>query len=207
MGQLAATRIGWENEHLAAFLLSRISFVANPITVSDDIGSDFFCTLFESRSENNAEQLIPRNSFAIQIQGAEGIIPATNKIQYLDKLELPFFVGIVDRDRLQLRIYSGEYIAILFPLYGIPLALRLSPVPATEIETAGYCTIEQDQNLVAVDALLRLPFVMEIGAHDSRDDTLKKAKRLSGLCSECMTTFPQELAKSTYLCSANPIQS
>lgn len=204
MGQLAGTRIGWENEHLATFLLSKIAFVANPITVADDIGSDFFCTLFESRTKNNAEQLFPRNSFAIQIKSKEGTIHATNKIQYLDKLELPFFVGIVDQNKLQLRIYSGEYLPILFPLYGIPLGLRLSPVPAKKIETDGYCKVTRDKNFVALNALLRLPFVMEIGAHESRSDTLKKAQRLGELCSRIHDNISARTSKEYIFRTGQP---
>lgn len=181
MGHLAAPRIGWENEHLAAFLLSRISFVANPVTVADDIGTDFFCTLFESRTENNAEQLFPRNSFAIQIKSKEETIPATNKIQYLSKLELPFFVGVVDRDHLLLRIFSGEYLPILFTQHGVPQEeLRLSPVLSTDIER--YCEVTTGQNLEPLRAFLKLPFVMEICAQESRTDVLVKAQRLSELC-------------------------
>lgn len=183
MAHLAAPRIGWENEHLATFLLSRISFVANPITVADDIGSDFFCTLFVSRTENNAEQLFPRNSFAIQIKSSDAIIPATNKIEYLDKLELPFFVGIVDRAHLNLRIYSGEYIPILLTEYGIPRELKLLPTSTEEIATKRYCDVTQDHELVALSALLRLPFVAEICAQDSRENILSKAQRLGELCS------------------------
>jgi hypothetical protein len=44
---VAGPRRGWENEHLAAVLLSGVSFIAHPLTIGDDIGSDFFCTLFE----------------------------------------------------------------------------------------------------------------------------------------------------------------
>jgi len=183
MGQLADTRIGWENEHLATFLLSRISFVANPITVADDIGSDFFCTLFESKTQNGKEQLFPRNSFAIQIKSSEEAIPATNKIQYLDKLELPFFVGVINREHLRLRIYSGEYVPIIFTKYGLPRELRLSLVSADVIEDKGYCEVKQDNDLIATDALLRLPFIMEICAKDSRDDILGKAQQLGELCS------------------------
>jgi hypothetical protein len=62
VAQLGRFRKGWENEHLASFLLSRIAFVANPLTVADDIGSDFFCTLFEVF---NGDSLFPRNSLAI----------------------------------------------------------------------------------------------------------------------------------------------
>jgi hypothetical protein len=45
--QLAIPHNGWDNEHLATFLLSRIAFVATPVKVGDDIGIDVFCTVFE----------------------------------------------------------------------------------------------------------------------------------------------------------------
>ncbi len=117
MSHLGKFRKGWENEHLASFLLSRISFVANPLTVTDDVGSDFFCTLFEV---SEADQLFPRSSFAIQIKSSKDQIDATGKIEHLRKLELPFFVGVVDQRNLRLSIYSGDYLPIFFSHYGIP---------------------------------------------------------------------------------------
>lgn len=123
MPHLGKLHKGWENEHLASFLLSRISFVANPVTVGDDVGSDFFCTLFEV---SEADQLFPRNSLAIQIKSSKDPVDATSKIEYLEKLELPFFVGVVDQNKLRLSIYSGEYLPILFSHYGIPQGLKLS---------------------------------------------------------------------------------
>ena len=195
MGQLAETRIGWENEHLAAFLLSRISFVANPITVSDDVGSDFFCTLFESRIENDAEQLFPRNSFAIQIKSKEETILAANKIEYLTKLELPFFVGVIDRENLRLNIYSGEYIPLLFTKYGIPQKeLKLSPVRDV-VDITDYCQIKTDENLKVLTALLRMPFVMEISARDNRDTILAKARQVSDLCTRMHQNISARVSK------------
>ena len=47
MAPLYRTHLGWENEQLAHYLLSRFSFVAHPATVGDDIGSDFYCTIFD----------------------------------------------------------------------------------------------------------------------------------------------------------------
>jgi len=183
MAQLAATRIGWENEHLATFLLSRISFVANPITVSDDVGSDFFCTLFESQIENNAEQLFPRNSFAIQIKSKEETILATNKIEYLTKLELPFFVGVIDREKLQLNIYSGEYVPLLFTKHGISRnELKLAPVRDV-VGITDYCRTTTDENLQVLTAFLRMPFVMGICASEKQDTILAKARQVSALCS------------------------
>ena len=183
MGQLAATRIGWENEHLAAFLLSKISFVANPITVSDDVGSDFFCTLFESRIENDKEQLFPRNSFAIQIKSKEETILATNKIGYLRELELTFFVGVIDQKDLRLNIYSGEYVPLLFTEHGIPQKeLKLSPV-RNVVGIKDYCRTTTDKSLQVLTAFLKMPFVMEISARDTRDTILAKARQASDLCS------------------------
>ena len=42
MPHLAVTRRGWQNEHLSAFLLSKISYVAHPSRIGDDLG----CWLF-----------------------------------------------------------------------------------------------------------------------------------------------------------------
>jgi hypothetical protein len=41
MPHFYTVRSGWEGERLAEYLLSRFSFVAQPITTADDVGSDF----------------------------------------------------------------------------------------------------------------------------------------------------------------------
>jgi hypothetical protein len=64
--QLASPHKGWENEHLATFLLSRIAFVAGPVTVADDIGTDIFCTLFEVGKHKGQDVLLPRSSIESQ---------------------------------------------------------------------------------------------------------------------------------------------
>src|SRR3989442_8991321 len=79
MPHLAVPRKGWENEHLATFLLSQIAFVAHPLTVADDVGSDFFCTLFEPTAQDGTQMLFPLNSFAIQVKSNRDNVNATNK--------------------------------------------------------------------------------------------------------------------------------
>lgn len=111
MPHLYKIRKGWENEHLAKFILSKISFLAEPSTIADDIGSDIFCTLFRIEDKR---YLIPQNSFAIQIKSNEDEIEITNKKNYLDRLEIPFFVGVVNKDKSKLSIYAGEYISDYF---------------------------------------------------------------------------------------------
>ena len=113
---LHSFRQGWQSENLARYILSKFSFVAEPSNISDDLGSDFFCTLFKIKKIQGKDYLLPRNSFAIQIKSIKTIekdnyrISITNKINYLEGLEVPFFIGVVDRDDSKLTIYSGEEI-------------------------------------------------------------------------------------------------
>jgi hypothetical protein len=173
VAHLAKFRKGWKNENLASFLLSRISFVAHPVTVADDVGSDFFCTLFENPK---ARELFPRGSFAIQIKSSKGPIKATNKIEYLEKLELPFFVGVVDQGKLTLSIYSGEYLPILFSQHGIPQVLSLSPDDGN-IRYDNYCDKSGD------DYVLRMPFVLALKAGEDRKSVADSGRKLLHLCS------------------------
>src|SRR6266851_1938733 len=96
---LLAPRKGWENERLASYLLSRFSFVAQPSTIADDLGSDFFCTIFEIvTGTSGRDSLRPLSSFAIQVKSSVEPVPMDNKIDYLQRLELPFFLGVVSQD-------------------------------------------------------------------------------------------------------------
>jgi hypothetical protein len=103
MGHLKSTRVGWENERLAEFLLSRISFIATPAKTSDDVGTDFICTLFkeqEMTGDGNKKwvELFPTQSFAIQVKtGAPSIVDITKHLGYLQALEMPFFLGFVEQ--------------------------------------------------------------------------------------------------------------
>jgi hypothetical protein len=177
MPHLGRFRKGWENERLASFLLSRISFVANPMTVADDIGSDFFCTLFEVAE---GDKLFPRSSFAIQIKSSKDEIDATEKIEYLAKLELPFFVGVVDQSSLRLSIYSGEYLPIFFSHYGMPQGLKLS-LQDTAIEFDNYREVKPEGNYV-----LRMPHLLDLEGQESSDAVVGKGQHLIQLCSRML---------------------
>jgi hypothetical protein len=109
MAHLLTMRKGWQSEHLAKFLLSQIAFLANPSLIADDIGSDFICTLFQIQKRNSRDYLIPKNSFAIQIKSNLRTVELTRKISYLAELEMPYFLGIINKSSLSLTIYSGEY--------------------------------------------------------------------------------------------------
>jgi hypothetical protein len=139
MAQLLTPRMGWQSEHLGLFILSKFAFCANPVTVSDDLGSDFFCCLFEIRRMKGQECVVPQASFAIQIKSSEGSVDVSNKIPYLADLELPFLLGIVDQKRLRLSLYSGEYLPLLFSKFGHPSRLRIKPVNRRRVAVSRYC--------------------------------------------------------------------
>ncbi len=164
---------GWENEHLALFLLSRISFVSNPVTVADDVGSDFFCTLFEV---GERDTLFPRSSFAIQVKSSKDRIDPTGKIKYFEKLELPFFVGVIDQKHLRLSIYSGEYLPIFFSHYGIPQDLKLS-LEDTPVTFENYCEVRPEGKYI-----LRMPHLLDLEAQEDKDAIVDKGRCLIQLC-------------------------
>lgn len=177
MGHLASFRIGWENERLALFLLSRLSFVAHPSNVGDDVGSDFFCTLFEREQQANSEMLVARNSFAIQVKSNADVFDATNKLKYLDGLELPFLVGVVDQQMLSLAVFSGEYLPIFLAKQEPAKRLRIEPTKQS-VSVGTYC-----DTLADCDYILKMPYVLTFEAKDDRRTSEEKSQQLKDLCS------------------------
>ena len=197
MPQLARTRTGWENEHLATHLLSRIAFVAKPITVSDDIGSDFFCVLFEKRNDTGIEMLFPLNSFAIQVKSSDGVHDATKNITHLHKLELPFFLGIVSRNDSEMKIYSGEHLPFLFAHKGNLEKLRFSPCENAENESDGYVGNDGDYRLT-------MPLVTKLSINGTEEEILKIGLKLRELCSRMQRNISSKINDEYIFEYANP---
>jgi hypothetical protein len=126
--QLAYPRKGWQNEHLATFLLSRVAFVASPLTVGDDIGTDLFCTLFETATHNGHPVLLPRSSIAVQIKSSRKPIDIVPQLEYIARLEIPYYLGIVDQQALTLELFSARFLPALLSLKGRHSKLVLAPV-------------------------------------------------------------------------------
>jgi hypothetical protein len=129
MAHLLKFRKGWENENLARFILSKFSFISQPLTIADDLGADFFCTFFikaakerKTKNEKIIEDVFiyPKHSFAIQIKSSRRQFDITNKLEYFDNLEIPFFIGAVNQKKLSISIYSGDVIPELFSFIGLP---------------------------------------------------------------------------------------
>ncbi len=180
MPHLLSFRKGWQNEHLAKFILSKFSFVAEPSNVSDDFGTDFYCTLFKIKDK---KFLLPQNSFAIQIKSKKDIkkkkneIEMTEKANFLSNMEIPFFVGVVDRDELKIEIYSGESVDHFFAMYGG----KPKKVIVELVNKRG----ESAKDLYEVKGnkhFLKFPKIMEIDAHFDHE---KNSDALGELFSVC----------------------
>ena len=129
MAHLSKIRRGWENENLARFILSKFSFISQPVTIGDDLGVDFFCTFFERVEEMHQKKgrkprkevfILPTHSFAIQIKSNRKRFRLTDKLIYLDRLAIPYFIGVVNQNKLSVAIYSGDEIPELFSHIGLP---------------------------------------------------------------------------------------
>jgi hypothetical protein len=189
MPQLTGIRKGWENEKLAAYLLSRISFVAQPMSTGDDLGSDFFCTLFEIHNLSGGDALMPRSSFAIQVKSSPRNIPSDNRIDYLMGLQLLFFVGVVKQSPACLEIYSAEFLPQLFSEVGKPDALTLVPVPTAEFNPRKY------HETTGNSSLLRCPLVATLSANDDQAEFARKATDLIAICTKTQANIATRVSE------------
>ncbi len=113
MPQLKSTHTGWIDENLASYILSRFSFISKPLSIGDDLGTDFICTIFRE----NGRLLFPAESFQIQIKSNMKAIKVKDP-HYLEGLTHPYFVGVVNKEDHSLIIYSGECVPHFFSQFG-----------------------------------------------------------------------------------------
>lgn len=177
MAHLYRPRIGWESERLAQYLLSRFSFVAQPTTVADDLGSDFFCTIFDI-IQSPVRTVAPRGSFAIQVKSSKRPISAHNKVAWLHHLEMPFLIGVMRQSPPQMALYSAELLPMLFAQFGIPQKLWLCPVPMEEYDPKRYCEGEDAVSGVR----LQCPYISTFSANEDRDSLHLKVEALDSIC-------------------------
>jgi hypothetical protein len=181
MPPLLTPRKGWENEKLASYLLSRLSFVASPTSIADDVGSDFFCTLFEIETANGVEVVLPRSSFAIQVKSSADKISVDNKIDYFNRLELPFFIGVVSQSPPEMRVYSAEFLPILFSREGPPTKFSLVPVSSTDFDRDKQYEVGGSKGIL--DVRLKCPLVATLRVADDRRTLNSTVSTLLQICS------------------------
>ncbi|MCE5202736.1 MAG: hypothetical protein ABFC80_03880 [Coriobacteriales bacterium] len=184
---LAATHSGWENEHLATYLLSRVAFVASPLKVADDVGTDLFCTLFERVKPDATELLVPRNSIAVQLKSSRDDLRLKPwQIEYLARLEIPYYVGVVDQSQMTLTLFSARYLPMLITFRGRHSVLTLELVDELDgayrkgDDESGYSLLcPMVGSFCATDSLGQAQTTAATLRQDARDGLKAIASRLN----------------------------
>jgi hypothetical protein len=157
--------------------------VAQPTTVADDLGSDFFCTIFDLKPSPVA-MVEPRGSFAIQVKSSADPIEAHNKVGYLQHLEIPFFIGVVSQSPPQMHVYTAELLPLLFARFGLPQKLWLHPVSRKNYDPNGYARGD------AVNGVhLDCPYVATFGAEEDRSSLQVKVDLLNAICNRASSNI------------------
>lgn len=182
MAHLGSYRLGWQSQNIAQFLLYKLAFLSEPIRSADDVGTDYYCTLFETQRRDGRAFLLPRNSFAIQIKSeSEGPkIDITGYLPYLAEIELPYFIGLVSRHDLTLSVYSGELLPALFAYKGVPQNLQAELCEPSGL-TADY--VGWHTELGPGNFSLLFPEVLKLSANMPDSEVESKATELRNRCS------------------------
>lgn len=169
---------GWDREKLAEYILSRFSFVAKPSTVSDDLGSDFFCTLFRLVAKEGRDHPLPLCSFAIQIKSSDDTFDFSSNIDYLQNLEIPFFWGVINEEVKSLSIFSGENLPIFFPHVGPFKSLTIKPIERN-LMTSLYDPMEGRKEIYTI----MFPLILTINVNSTREELNDCVEKLQRICS------------------------
>lgn len=110
---------------------------------------------------------MPRNSIAVQLKSSGGPVDVTTKLDYLGRLEIPYYVGVVNQAAGTLALFSGRYLSNMLSYRGSsPLRLvlvdHLGDQYRTGDDTKGY--------------RLECPLVTIINAADGPEELIRKSR-------------------------------
>ncbi|MBT4483945.1 MAG: hypothetical protein HOC71_09745 [Candidatus Latescibacteria bacterium] len=169
---------GWDREKLAEYILSLLSFVAKPSTVSDDLGSDLYCTLFRLEKKLDRDYPFPLSSFAIQIKSNKRKFNFSSNINYLQYLEIPFFWGVLNENDKQLSVFSGENLPVFFSHVGEVKKLYIKPLERNKMSDP-YDPMEGRQ----LNYTVMFPKILKVGVDSTKEELNKSVGELQKYCS------------------------
>lgn len=182
---------GWQGELLAAHLLSRFSFIARPLSISDDQGADFYCTIYQIVTPTSGQpQLEPRTSFAIQVKTTHknadtSALSVTKHIAYLQQLNNPFFIGHVTLGDARMDIYSAEFLPLALAKTGLPTALTLVPTKEPVSQSGAWDGPPEDLRLWC-------PFVATMSIEEEQS-VANAAHRIETICRRTLINIASRL--------------
>lgn len=172
---LASFRKGWQSENLARYILSNFAFISQPSTIADDLGSDFFCTIFDIIPNGTNNYLVPNESFAIQIKSNRKPFSITGKAEYLKSLGIPFFIGVCNKKKQELELYSGEYLIPFFVDEPSAEKIKIKLCEMADCKEIRYS--KKDKEFI-----LKFPKLFTIGSNHDSPELKETIKNLSKTC-------------------------
>jgi hypothetical protein len=139
-GRLAAVRPGDSAELLAEFILSTMAFCTRAPR-QDDVGHDLFCVLYE----RDSQMLRAGPFFTVQVKTRHEplIFAKDHEIAWIKNQENPFFLCVVNRERLEIELYSTWNMQNGFLLRG---ANRILLVPGRPDDNHQEVTTADDRS-------------------------------------------------------------
>ena len=113
-----------------------------------------------------------------------------NKIDYLDRLQMPFFIGVVTQSPGLMRVYSAELLPFLFAHKGRPRRLSMLPVTASDLSLDNYIECTESDCF-----RLRCPEVAELRVDEDRSMLTAKVETLLGICTRAQGNIATRLSE------------
>ena len=197
MPQLRPFRYGWQSQNMARILLYEFCFLSEPVQVADDIGIDYFCTLFEIGSPRNSKDLLPRNSFAIQIKSETYSVDLTKHIPYLDALELPYLIEIVNRSNLSMAIFSGEFLTPFFAYKGSTgiASFQARLCERSDVRRVAEGGWLEESKFAAGQYILPFPKVAEVSVNMSDEELASTVSTIQSHCFRIQENIAKRINK------------
>lgn len=177
-------RGGSRSEYLAQYIFSTLG-VSVPVPHQEDIGADFHCTL----AEPDGKRLIFKGSFLAQVKSVSeknqlyfGGLDDKREwkqegVKWLFGQELPLLIGLVDKDKLSMDLFSTSNMWQALYKAGKPSTILLQPnIPSGSDDVVRFPTSEPQTNwpLGMGDGLLwKIPLgpaLVAIGIDDLEDE-------------------------------------
>lgn len=163
MQQSRNRREGYRSQDYARALLGKVCFLAEPNGIADDVGIDFFCTLFREEEKKYDWGLVPDINFCIQIKSRsdQSRLDLAKQVSTLKILTLPYFLGIMDKAQQVLEIYSGHYLTPFFSLKGADgiKKLKVETCASENISGVDYSFFDDSPSR---EFVIRFPLVTTI---------------------------------------------
>src|SRR5690348_2930181 len=119
---------GSRSEYLAQYIFASFGTVA-AVPHHEDSGVDFHCTL----TENDGQRAWAKASYTVQVKSnmESWTCESKKSVEWLINLPIPFFLGIMDKNNLTLRIYHTAPRFYTWALGDLPDRLEMIPTEET----------------------------------------------------------------------------